>query len=200
MQTTSLTSQTHFRKRGKGLVNCVYKPCPTGMQLAGWRNQISNNALLNYLLQSKHAPWKLSSKCFYGCCSSGKDVLVLFRCFQDCYCYSNNDVMCHVTKYCNTIGPHCTVWRDKACIHSSPDHFPLLRKWVWLARLAHNIHVQVDSMSIYIPVYGCTPVLVAHPLLFSQPRLRPPFENTSCLEQYFLVYQSLSYRGRDKGG
>ena len=117
----SLASQTHFRKRGKGLVNCVYKPCPTGMQLAGWRNQISNNALLNYLLQSKHAPWKLFSKCFYGCCSSGKDVLALFRCFQDCYYYSNNDVMCHVTKYCNMIGPHCTVRRDKACIRSSPD-------------------------------------------------------------------------------
>ena len=31
----SLASQTHFRKRGKGLVNCVYKLCPTGMQLAG---------------------------------------------------------------------------------------------------------------------------------------------------------------------
>ena len=31
----SLASQTHFRKRGKGLVNCVYKHCPTGMQLAG---------------------------------------------------------------------------------------------------------------------------------------------------------------------
>ena len=30
----SLSSQTHFRKRGKGLVNCEYKPCPTGMQLA----------------------------------------------------------------------------------------------------------------------------------------------------------------------
>ena len=111
----SLASQTHFRKRGKGLVNCVYKPCPTRMQLAGWRNQISNNALLNYLLQSKHAPWKLFSKYFYGCCSSGKDVLALFRCFQDCYYYSNNDVMCHVTKYCNLIGPHCTVRRDKAC-------------------------------------------------------------------------------------
>ena len=117
----SLASQTHFRKKGKGLVNCVYKPCPTGMQLAGWRNQISNNALLNYLLQSKHAPWKLFSKCFYGCCSSGKDVLALFRCFQDCYYYSNNDVMCHVTKYCNMIGPHCTLRRDKACIRSSPD-------------------------------------------------------------------------------
>ena len=31
----SLASQTQFRKRGKGLVNCVYKSCPTGMQLAG---------------------------------------------------------------------------------------------------------------------------------------------------------------------
>ena len=26
---TSLTSQIHFHKRGKGLVNCVYKPCST---------------------------------------------------------------------------------------------------------------------------------------------------------------------------
>ena len=31
----SLASHTHFHKKGKGLVNCVYKPCPTGMQLAG---------------------------------------------------------------------------------------------------------------------------------------------------------------------
>ena len=30
---SSLASQTHYRKRGKGLVNCIYKPCPTGMQL-----------------------------------------------------------------------------------------------------------------------------------------------------------------------
>ena len=29
--------------------------------------------------------------------------------------------MCHVTKYCNTIEPHCTVRRDKVCIRSSPD-------------------------------------------------------------------------------
>ena len=32
---TSLARQTHFCKRGKGLVNLVYKPCPTRMQLAG---------------------------------------------------------------------------------------------------------------------------------------------------------------------
>ena len=32
---TSLTSQIHFHnKRRKGLVSCVYKVCPTGMQLA----------------------------------------------------------------------------------------------------------------------------------------------------------------------
>ena len=43
--------------------------------------------------------------------------------------------MCHVTKYCNVILPHCTVRRDTACIHSSPDSSLLLRKWVWLARL-----------------------------------------------------------------
>ena len=30
----SLVSQTHFRKRGKGLVNCVYKPCPGALYSA----------------------------------------------------------------------------------------------------------------------------------------------------------------------
>ena len=113
-------------KEGKGLVNCVYKPCPTGMQLAGWHNQISNNALLNYLLRSKHAPREVKSKCFYSFCSSGKDALALFRRFQDSYCYSNSDIIRHVTKYCNLIVPHCTVRRDTACIRCSPDPLPSL--------------------------------------------------------------------------
>ena len=30
----SLASQTHFPKRGKGLVNCVYKPCPSALYSA----------------------------------------------------------------------------------------------------------------------------------------------------------------------
>ena len=59
MLTTQFRNQTHFPKREKDLVNCVYKPCPTGMQSAGWHNQISNNTLLNYLLQSKHATWEV---------------------------------------------------------------------------------------------------------------------------------------------
>ena len=36
VDSASLASQTHFCKiKGKGLVNCVYKLCPTGMQLDG---------------------------------------------------------------------------------------------------------------------------------------------------------------------
>ena len=105
-------------------MNCAYKPCPTGIQLAGWCNQISNNALLKYLLWSKCASWGVQSKCFYSSCSSRKDALALFRHFQDSYCCLNSDVTRHVTEYCNVIGPHCTVQRDTVCICSSPDPSP----------------------------------------------------------------------------
>ena len=44
--------------------------------------------------------------------------------------------MCHVTKYCNVIGPHCTVWQDMARIHAQFIRpFPFLWMWVWLVRL-----------------------------------------------------------------
>ena len=36
--------------------------------------------------------------------SSRKDDLALCCRFSDRYCYSNSDVMCHVTRYCNMIG------------------------------------------------------------------------------------------------
>ena len=39
-----------FKKGIKGLVNCVYKPCPSGMPLARWD---SNNAHLKHLFQSQ---------------------------------------------------------------------------------------------------------------------------------------------------
>ena len=41
---TNLTSQTQ-PKKGNGPVYCVYKPCPTGMQLDRWHNQASHNRL-----------------------------------------------------------------------------------------------------------------------------------------------------------
>ena len=115
----SLASQTHFCKKRKGLVNCVYKLCPTGMQLSGWHNQISNN--ITYFLWSAHPLRGVWSKCFYSSYSSRKDVLAVCHHFQDHCCYSNGDVICHETRYCNVIGPHWAGWCDKACIHRSPD-------------------------------------------------------------------------------
>ena len=62
-----------------------------------------------------------SSLCAFTALSSRKDVPALWRHFQNRYCYSNSDVMCHVTRYCNMIGLHHTVRRETACIRSSPD-------------------------------------------------------------------------------
>ena len=119
-------------------MKCVYKPCPTRMQLAGWCNQISNNALLNYLLRSRCAPWGVQSKCFHSSCSSREDALALFHYFQDCYCCSNSDVMRHVT---STIGLHCTVRRDMVCIRSSPDPSLFLGSGLGLRDYQHPAHM-----------------------------------------------------------
>ena len=51
-------------------------------------------------------------------CCGGKDICLHF---QDCFCYQNTHTMCHVTKYCNVIGPHYNVWWDTSCAHSSLD-------------------------------------------------------------------------------
>ena len=62
-----------------------------------------------------------SSLCAFTALSSRKDVPALWRHFQNRYCYSNSDALCHVTRYCNMIGLHHTVRRETACIRSSPD-------------------------------------------------------------------------------
>ena len=158
----SLTSQAHFHKKGKGLVNCIY---PNGMQLARWHNQISNNALLKY--------------CHYRSCENTStivlwehahfatgisDILALCRCLQDRYCYSNSDVMCHVTRYCNVIGQHCTVWRDMACIRSSPVPLPfLLQKWVRLAGLDQPIQwLKEGAAPVLICYKHCTCIVLQY--------------------------------------
>ena len=82
---------------------------------------------------------------FLQLCSSGEDALALFRRFQDCYCYSNSDVMRHVTKYCSVIVPHCTVRWDTACIRSSPDPFPSLAE-VGRACETTSIHVHTAQV------------------------------------------------------
>ena len=98
------------------------------------------------------------SKCFYSSYSSGKDVLALFHHFQDCY--SNSDLMRHVTKYCNMIGLHGTVRRDGLYTQFT-RLFPYLRKWVWLARLYENLQYGVDTAFLwtyymYVCMYVCS--------------------------------------------
>ena len=48
---TSLASQTHFHKRGKGLVNCVYKPCPSALYSAP-QSRCSICHMMHYIIVS----------------------------------------------------------------------------------------------------------------------------------------------------
>ena len=83
-------TQTHFHNKGRVWWNAYRKPCPTALQLAiSWRNQISKDVLLKYLLQSAHVLREVQSKRFYWFCSSGKAVLALCYHFQHSHCYSN---------------------------------------------------------------------------------------------------------------
>ena len=52
----SLTSQTHFRKKGKGLVNYVYKPCPAALYSAVQsRCSILSHDALHHCLSSNNS-------------------------------------------------------------------------------------------------------------------------------------------------
>ena len=93
-----------------------------------WCNQTANNALFRYLLWSVHPPEKYSWSIITTPAVAKKMSFLLF---QDLYCHSSSDVMCHATKCCNVIGLH---YMDTACMHRSP-HPSLLQKCVLLARL-----------------------------------------------------------------
>ena len=67
--THSLASQTHFRKEVKGLVNCLYKPCPKGpITLCHIHHCLSSN---NSLENSDREPRHIS--CY---CRSCKNILL----------------------------------------------------------------------------------------------------------------------------
>ena len=69
----SITSQTQsLPQKGKGLVKCVYKQCPTGLQLARWHNQINTCAKCACL------PWRCIF--IYSSCSE-EDVLGFYHCY-----------------------------------------------------------------------------------------------------------------------
>ena len=60
--------------------------------------------------------------------------------------------MCHVTKYCNVIGPHYTVWWDTVCSRSLAD--PSLFAEVGLACKANTRHTTVTNYLNHMTFLG----------------------------------------------
>ena len=89
----SLVNWTHFTKR-EGLVNCVYKLCPTGMQLLWWCNQVSNNVAYSWnsdcevCMSIKNYSWRVLLLAVAGKMSWLSTFLE---------CHSNSDVICHAS-------------------------------------------------------------------------------------------------------
>ena len=63
-------------------------------------------AKLTRTLKSMHVWLKCRKQRVYTYTCISRKELDLCHYFQDCYCCSNSDVMCHVTMYCSMIGPH----------------------------------------------------------------------------------------------
>ena len=118
---TSLASQTHFRKRGKGLVNCVYKPCPAALYSAVQSScSILSHDTLHHCLSSNSSlensereQGHLSR--YY---SNRKNTSrIVFR--ERAYSATGNSRV-HYLKSGYVIQLIAFRW-DKACIRSSPD-------------------------------------------------------------------------------
>ena len=69
--------------------------------------------------------------------------------------------MYHVTDYCNVIGLHCTVRRDKACIHIRP--FPFAE--VGLACESNSMVVELSQVTAMYELTILQIVLVSFPLV-----------------------------------
>ena len=118
---TSLASQTHFRKRGKGLVNSVYKPCPGALHSAPQsRCSILSHDALHHcfssnsnLENSKREPGHLSR--YYRNCKNTWRIVFRERAYP-----ATGNSRVHYLKSGYVIQLIAFRW-DKACIRSSPD-------------------------------------------------------------------------------
>ena len=117
----SLASQTHFRKRGKGLVNSVYKPCPGALHSTPQsRCSILSHDALHHcfssnssLENSEREPGHLS--CYYRDCKNTWRIVFRERAYP-----ATGNSRVHYLKYRYVI-QLIAFWWDKACICSSPD-------------------------------------------------------------------------------
>ena len=117
----SLASQTHFRKRGKSLVNCVYKPCPGALYSAPQsRCSILSHDTLHHCFSSdnslENSERELGhlSRYYRNCKSTSR---IVFR--ERTYPATGNSRV-HYLKSGYVI-QLIAFWWDKACIRSSPD-------------------------------------------------------------------------------
>ena len=112
---SSLASQTHFRKRGKGLVNCIYKPCPAALYSAvqsccsilshdTLHHCLSSNSSLE---NSEREQGHLSR--YYSNRKNTSRIVFRERAYSVHYLKSGNVIQLIAFRW------------DKTCIRSSPD-------------------------------------------------------------------------------
>ena len=118
---TSLASQTHFHKRGKGLMNCVYKPCLAALySVVQSCCSILSHDTLHHCLSSnsslENSEREQGHLSHYY--SNRKNTLrIVFR--ERAYSATGNSRV-HYLKSGYIIQLIAFRW-DKACIRSSPD-------------------------------------------------------------------------------
>ena len=162
---TSLASQIHFRKRGKHLANCVYKPCPVALNSAFQSrcSILSHDTLCHCLSSSSSLENSERDLGHLSCyCRSCKNTLRIG--FRECAYSATSNSLLEVWLVIQLISFQ---W-DTACIHSSPDlasypghaawvrgytrPFPLLRKWVWIVRQGTHFHLPIQSWLHFVVI------------------------------------------------
>ena len=116
----SLASQTHLRKRGKDLVSCVYKSCPTALYSAVQsRCTILSHDTLHHCLSStsnlENSERELGHLRYCRNCKNTSTVLLREHAFS-----TTSNSREHYFKSGYIIKLIAFRW-DTACIHSSPD-------------------------------------------------------------------------------
>ena len=147
MHNRSLASQTHFRKRGKGLVNCVYKPCPAALYSAVQPccSILSHDTLHHCLssnssLENSEREQGHLSRCYSNRKNTSR---IVFR--EGAYSATGNSRVYYFEIWLRHPANCIPVGQGLYTQFTRP--FPLLRKWVWLARLAQSTLISTRNLA-----------------------------------------------------
>ena len=121
-------------KEGKGLVNCIYKLCPTALYSAVQSHcSILSHDALHHCLSSNGSLENNERElghlfCYCRSCKNTSTILL-----GECRYSATGNSGVHSLKSCYII-QLIAFQRGMACIRSSPNPSLLLQKWVGLAR------------------------------------------------------------------